>query len=463
VATFSTLAIDGLVGNYTLTFSATGLTSITSANIALSTGPATKLAITTAPSTSAQSGVAFATQPVIQLQDAGGNPVSQSGTQITATIATNPGGTPSLTNNFMPTNASGAAQFGGLAITGLVGNYTLTFNATSLTSITSGNIALSAGAATKLGFLTQPTNTTGGTAIPTTVQVEIRDAGGNRVTTVPATTITIGLGTNPKNGLLTGTTSAATSNGLVSFSNLVIDSAATGYTLTASGTYTGATSSTFNVAVGSAVKVGFRVQPTSAVAGVGISPAIEVEIQDAGGNRVTSGPNRNITLTIANNAGGGTLSGNPTRATSAGLALFPGLSINKAGSGYTLLATPGGGLATATSNGFNITHAGADHLAFSVQPSNTQVNQTITPAVQVEIRDAFDNLVDNATDNVTLVIGNDPSFGIATLTGGDPIAAVGGVATFSGLSIDFVGIGYTLNASSGSLTGAGSTLFEITP
>ena len=81
----------------------------------------------------------------------------------------------------------------------------------------------------------------------------------------------------------------------------------------------------------------------------------------------------------------------------------------------------------------------------------------------VLILDAFNNLVDDATDAVTLVIGNDPSLGTATLTGGGATPASGGVATFAGLSIDTLGIGYTLIASSGSLTGTESQQFNILP
>src|SRR2546428_12697430 len=52
--------------------------------------------------------------------------------------------------------------------------------------------------------------------------------------------------------------------------------------------------------------------------------------------------------------------------------------------------------------------------------------------------------------------------GGGTLSGGGPLAAVGGVATFSAASIDKVGTGYTLTASAtGPATGT-STAFNIT-
>src|SRR5438445_9664074 len=64
----ATAAGSGISGN-PVTFTATG-----------TAGAAAKLAIATQPSATVQSGVTFPQQPVIQLQDASGNPVSQSGT-----------------------------------------------------------------------------------------------------------------------------------------------------------------------------------------------------------------------------------------------------------------------------------------------------------------------------------------------------------------------------------------------
>src|SRR5207247_6720655 len=63
-----------------------------------------RVAFTTAPSSAGQSGVALVQQPVLQLQDANGNPVSQSGVVVTATVSP-AGATPS--NATATTNADG--------------------------------------------------------------------------------------------------------------------------------------------------------------------------------------------------------------------------------------------------------------------------------------------------------------------------------------------------------------------
>ena len=62
---------------------------------------------------------------------------------------------------------------------------------------------------------------------------------------------------------------------------------------------------------------------------------------------------------------------------------------------------------------------------------------------------------------VTVAIGNNPSGG--TLSGTTTVTAVGGIATFSNLSINKVGTGYTLAAADASFGGATSGTFNITP
>jgi CSLREA domain-containing protein len=81
------------------------------------------------------------------------------------------------------------------------------------------------------------------------------------------------------------------------------------------------------------------------------------------------------------------------------------------------------------------------------------------PAVQVAIQDALGNLVADATDAVTVAIGTNPGGG--TLSGTATVNAVAGVGSFTDLTIDQVGTGYTLVANSGSLTSATSAAFDI--
>ena len=116
--------------------------------------------------------------------------------------------------------------------------------------------------------------------------------------------------------------------------------------------------------------------------------------------------------------------------------------------------------ATGTSDSVAVTAAAASKVAFGQQPTNTVAGVAISPAVTARILDAFDNLT-TSTANVTVAIGTNPSSG--TLSGTATVAAVSGVATFSTLSLDKAGTGYTLAASSSGLTGATSSSFNIIP
>src|SRR5438477_509046 len=119
----SDLPVSGAAGDRTVRFSARGLSAATFGTIKITAGTATQLSITTQPSSSAQSGAAFAQQPVIQVRDASGNPVSQAGVTVTAAIATGGGtlgGTLTAT-----TNGKGGRASSRRTITGAAGDGSL--------------------------------------------------------------------------------------------------------------------------------------------------------------------------------------------------------------------------------------------------------------------------------------------------------------------------------------------------
>ena len=129
VATFTDLTFAGTANtNYTLTFAATGYTSQTSSSFSVGVGAATKLVLTTSAAT-AKYGQAFATQPVVKVQDAGSNLVTASSAVVTASLSS---GTVVGTGN--ATSSSGVATFSGLGITGVPGSYTVTYSSGSLTT-----------------------------------------------------------------------------------------------------------------------------------------------------------------------------------------------------------------------------------------------------------------------------------------------------------------------------------------
>src|SRR5581483_9861386 len=100
--------------------------------------------------------------------------------------------------------------------------------------------------------------------------------------------------------------------------------------------------------------------PSNVGAGQTMTPAVEVEVLDAHGNRTAS----TATVTLTKDAGSpsGTLAGGGAVSAVAGVATFAGLSIDQAGTGFSLDAS-GSGLTGATSRVFDVVPA--PDLAFS--------------------------------------------------------------------------------------------------
>ena len=168
-------------GTYALTATDGSLTSATSSSVTINAASAAKLAFTTAPSPTATSGTALATQPVVTVQDAAGNTTTTTTSSVTLTLTTPAGA--SLTCAANPTAAtSGIASFTGCTID-TAGTYTLTATDGSLTSATSSSVTINAASAAKLAFTTAPSPTsTSGTALATQPVVTVQDAAGNTTT-----------------------------------------------------------------------------------------------------------------------------------------------------------------------------------------------------------------------------------------------------------------------------------------
>src|SRR5439155_1231314 len=101
-----------------------------------------------------------------------------------------------------------------------------------------------------------------------------------------AACISLAIATNPSGGTLCGVTTARAINGVATFSNLSIDKAGAGYTLSPSSTgLTGATSSRCSISVGPATLLAVPPQPPPAMAGASLT--VTVPAQDAFGNTAT--------------------------------------------------------------------------------------------------------------------------------------------------------------------------------
>ena len=110
-----------------------------------------------------------------------------------------------------------------------------------------------------------------------------------------------------------------------------------------------------------------------------------------------------------------------------------------------------------STDGQNVVSIVATKLAFVQQPSSVLVNNSITPSVTVKAADAGGNV---DIDYVSII---DVTVTGSTLTASPvSVEAITGVSTFSSLQFETVGTGVTLSATSGSLTGATSTIFDVT-
>jgi hypothetical protein len=337
VAAFTGLALTGLVGNYTLVFTAANVANTASSQITLAAGPATQLTFTTAPPATAGNGQPFSPAPALQLRDASGNAAAQSGVTVSATIASGQGGTLSGTLN-IATNASGVATFTNLAITGPLGDYTLTFTAAGLTPATSGAVKLVAGPPAGITLTTQPSASARNDEVfPTQPVVVVKDAGGNLLVGV---TVLASIGTGPA-GTLGGIVSLLTDNsGTANYNDLELIGPVGSYTL--SFTAGSATLQSNAIALSAGIATSLELTtgpPANWVILLPMIPAPVVELRDSAGNLV---PTDGVVVNAVVTQGGGVLTGTTSVATVGGVATFSLLSfISGSGNQRITFSSPG--------------------------------------------------------------------------------------------------------------------------
>src|SRR5262249_17756678 len=114
VATFTNLG-DNAAGTITITFSSGNLAPATSSTITIGAAAAAKLLVSQQPSPTATAGQVFATQPVVEVVDAYGNPVAGDSTDTVTAAVGNLGTSTLLGNKLTVTLVDGVATFGGLS------------------------------------------------------------------------------------------------------------------------------------------------------------------------------------------------------------------------------------------------------------------------------------------------------------------------------------------------------------
>ena len=423
-----TLTTHTVAGTSTTVTATTGALSGTSAAITTIAGAAAQVIVAQAPSASAQSGIAFPTQPTIQLRDAQGNNVTASNVAVTVALTSGSGSLSGTTTAL--TNASGLATFTDLAITGVVGAKTLTYAVSGVGTATSG-VALAAGDAAQIAINGGNGQTaTVGAAVPTAPSVLVRDAAGNPVSGVAVTfAVTAGGGaTNPASGS-TVTTDAA---GVAALTSWTLGASAGTNTLEA--TVAAAALAGEPVQFSATATVGAATQITaqsatsqSATVGTAVSAAPSVMVRDASNNPVA---NFAITFTLTATGGtGGAISSPATVQTNAaGVATLASWTLGQsAGTNNNTVTATGAGLATITFNASGTPGAAQNIIANSTTSQTATVATSVT-APAVIVRDAYNNPVAGVAVSFTLASSGGAGGAIGA---GTPTTDASGVASLA--------------------------------
>ena len=160
-------------------------------------GAPAALSIITQPSSSARNGITLERQPVIQLRDAGGNPVAQAGVQVSVAIGEGAGDLTGTRQRL--TDDNGRATFTDLVISGPPGHYSLVFSSSGYASAISNEIDLGAISTTTTITTDTPDPSTSGAAV--TVGFEVTSEG---PTPTGSVTVTVSDGAATCTGSLIG-------------------------------------------------------------------------------------------------------------------------------------------------------------------------------------------------------------------------------------------------------------------
>ena len=378
--------------------------------------------------TNTTAGNTISPSPTIRLLDGRSTPEGVAGIEVTVIVNQNSFAGGSIST--VVTDADGYATFDALTLEDAASGYTLTFDADDadaslISDVVSGSFEVTAGTPTDMTISVQPpSSATAGTTISANPAVTVTDTYGN-----PVSGVDIDVVLN-KNSFASGTTTQSTnSSGVATFTDLVIQTAATGYQVTFDADVSGVDnelSTTFSVVSAAPASMSIVQQPLESVVTGVITGPPSVKLVDAFNNPV-SGVNITVSETGSYTFDAGTL----TKATNtSGIAAFNDLSIATAGTDYQLTYNAAsGGVSNINSALFDVLAAGGS-MSVLVEPTQTVAGVTISPSFQVEVLDGSDNPISGASVTISL---NQNSFASGTLT---RTTNGSGVATFNDIKIN---------------------------
>ena len=170
---------------------------------------------------------------------------------------------------------------------------------------------------------------------------------------------------------------------------------------------------------------------SSATAGELFSTQPVIEIHDDYSNIISSDDFTQITAN--RNNGDGTLQGTTSIPVTDGIGTFTDLHHTLATAIDLIFSAPG--FAPVISNSITVSPAAADSLIFAVQPSNANRNIALTPPVEVQIVDEYENYVPQSGTQITLNINS----GTGNISGNTALTDANGRAVFNSVSFNQVG------------------------
>jgi hypothetical protein len=385
--------------------------------------PPAQLVLLTPLADSAQNGVRFETQPVIQVFDADTQPVA--GVQVLASVAS--GGATISGTASATSDANGQASFTDLALVGPQAAQTLQFSvATPALQITSNPIQLVAGTATSLTAV-EPLTYEGTVSSPVSPgpSVIAKDAAGNPV---PGVSVNF---TANRDAAVSPETAVTNEQGIAQVSWTLGSTATSGYTLTARIDGAAATVRFSATArAGAAGRLRITTQPSSPTqSGTPFAQQPVIQVVDQN-NNPTPQAGLSVTATISSGPSG-TLQGATATTDGTGRAAFSGLAVTGAAGSYTLsFSAPG--LAGVTSAPFSIQAGGAARLAMVTAPSTlarSRAPLVVQPVLQVQ--DPSGNPIRQAGTVITA----STTARSTTLANATATTDANGRAAFTGLTI----------------------------